>query len=326
MPAGALTRLADAAALIERGEWLSIAGDETALRALPAGRWIGGTIPYFMGADGGTVARDQLFVTRIDAAAADVRRYDVADLAQITTHAPTHGYSLLILPAFTPIHAHFAQDAPAFDGLFDSPLVGWVAGTHLDELDTRRPLTVDGRSLTFDDSRAIALHVPLADAVEARVDLVNLFTPGDGPRIRFPETGFSARYCTVDGREMRLGDYLLSQHVDTRLPLVADYCGASINVSIKTMDAAHGQVDFYAPVFRGVDYRIATPLGDYVQAFEAAAPAGVDDPAFCCNCILNYLYGELQGRRTGALTGPMTFGEIAYQLLNQTLVYLTLER
>jgi hypothetical protein len=25
------------------------------------------------------------------------------------------------------------------------------------------------------------------------------------------------------------------------------------------------------------------------------------------------------------MTGPMTFGEIAYQLLNQTLVYLTVE-
>jgi hypothetical protein len=37
---------------------------------------------------------------------------------------------------------------------------------------------------------------------------------------------------------------------------------------------------------------------------------------------LNYLYGKLEGRKTGDLTGPITFGEIAFQLLNQTLVYL----
>ncbi len=38
--------------------------------------------------------------------------------------------------------------------------------------------------------------------------------------------------------------------------------------------------------------------------------------------MLNYLYGELEGRRTGAVVGPMTYGEIGYQLLNQTLVYI----
>jgi hypothetical protein len=41
--------------------------------------------------------------------------------------------------------------------------------------------------------------------------------------------------------------------------------------------------------------------------------------------VLNYLHGSLEGRRTGSLQGPMTFGEIAYQLLNQTLVQITVE-
>jgi hypothetical protein len=40
--------------------------------------------------------------------------------------------------------------------------------------------------------------------------------------------------------------------------------------------------------------------------------------------ILNYLYSNLEGMRTGDMVGPITFGEIAYQLLNQTLVYLTI--
>ena len=46
------------------------------------------------------------------------------------------------------------------------------------------------------------------------------------------------------------------------------------------------------------------------------------EPVFACNCILNYLYGKLEGKKTGHLTGPFTFGEIAHQLLNQTLVRL----
>jgi hypothetical protein len=31
----------------------------------------------------------------------------------------------------------------------------------------------------------------------------------------------------------------------------------------------------------------------------------------------------LDGKKTGEITGPVTFGEVAYQLFNQTMVYLT---
>lgn len=46
---------------------------------------------------------------------------------------------------------------------------------------------------------------------------------------------------------------------------------------------------------------------------------------FSCNCTLNFLYSELEGKRTGQLVGPVAFGEIAYQGLNQTLVYLQID-
>ena len=41
-------------ALIEAGKTLLLAGSESLLADLPKGRWIGGTIPYFMGDEGGT--------------------------------------------------------------------------------------------------------------------------------------------------------------------------------------------------------------------------------------------------------------------------------
>lgn len=37
------------------------------------------------------------------------------------------------------------------------------------------------------------------------------------------------------------------------------------------------------------------------------------------------MYGELEGKKLEAFAGPVTFGEIAYQLVNQTLVYVTVE-
>ncbi|MBN2104582.1 hypothetical protein JW835_11135 [bacterium] len=66
-------------------------------------------------------------------------------------------------------------------------------------------------------------------------------------------------------------------------------------------------------------------MGNYVESFESKLPKDLADPDFSCNCILNYLYSELEGKKTGNIVGPITFGEIAFQLLNQTLVYLTIQ-
>jgi len=84
-------------------------------------------------------------------------------------------------------------------------------------------------------------------------------------------------------------------------------------------------VRFYAPVFPGIEYRHAASIGDYAQEFAALASGTHGDVEFSCNCILNYVHGNLRGRQAGDLRGPATFGEIAYQLLNQTLVYLAVQ-
>jgi len=67
----------------------------------------------------------------------------------------------------------------------------------------------------------------------------------------------------------------------------------------------------------------ARPVGNYAQRFLAAIPKDIGPTVFCCNCIQRYLYGALEGRSTGSLQGPIAIGEIAYQLLNQTLVHVT---
>ncbi len=140
-------------------------------------------------------------------------------------------------------------------------------------------------------------------------------------------SGFTATAALVDGRERNLAEYLREAAIDVRFPLVADYCGAGLNVSFQGVDPAKGEVRFYAPVFAGVTYHHARPVEDYVAAFTSRLPEGLDGRiVFSCNCVLNYLHSRLEGRRTGPISGPITFGEIAYQLLNQTMVYLTLEK
>lgn len=322
-----LMTIADAAALIRSGRYLAIAGDETALKQLPTGNWIGGTIPYFMGPDGGRSSRELVFVNVIPVLAEPplIRFYGLESLPRMCVNAPDNGYSIVIIPGFSEAHSSFARNAPNYEDMYQKPLIGWIAGMHLDDLGKVTAKVVHGQNGQFSDAMAVVMDVPLPADKYARIDIVNLFVQGDGDDIEFTETSFSAGDCLIAGQPAKLADYLASRKIDTRLPLVADYSGAMINVSIKGVDAAEKRVDFYAPVFPGTRYRFARPVPDYVGQFRAALPQLAGPVAFSCNCILNYLYSELEGKRTADITGPITFGEIAYQLLNQTLVYLSIE-
>jgi len=325
---GTLMDLQDALVAICSGAYLTIAADEALLRRLPPGNWLAGSIPYFMAQDGGETSRQKLFVTELPthAGTPQLRWYDAASLHKVALDAPAHGLTVLIVPAFSEVHSRFAREAPAFEDMYMKPLVGWIAGVHLDDLGQAAPVVANGQTLVFSQDRALAVHIPLPESIYPRIDILNLFRPGGGDAIRFPSTGFSAQECFVNGQLVNLAQYLTQHHIDTRLPLVADYSGAMINVSFKAVDAAAGRVDFYAPVFDDVEYRIAEPVPDYAQAFAQSLPGDALGARWSCNCILNYLYGGLEGQRTGPITGPMTFGEIAYQLLNQTMVYVNLER
>lgn len=325
---GALMSVDEAAVLLRSGGCYAVAAEEALLRRLPRGRWIGGSIPYFVGQDGGRTTRDHVFVTALPTSAGlepQLRWYGAAELPQVCTDAPENGFSLVIIPAFSDLHSQFAREAPQYEDMYLKPLLGWIAGIHLDDLGRQSPVVVHGATGEVDGARALVMHVPLAPAKLARLDIVNLFEPGDGDRIRFTESGFHARDCLVNGRPVNLADYLKAQAIDTRLPLVADYSGAMINVSFKGVDEADRRVDFYAPVFDDTEYRVARPVADYGAALAAALPLDAAHTAWSCNCILNYLYSELEGKRTGPITGPMTFGEIAYQLLNQTMVVLSID-
>ena len=324
-----LLDLVQTTALIRAGRPCCIAGDEAQLRRLPRGQWIGGTIPYFMAEQGGICSREHLFVTEFPLIGEGPRivSYDCKSLAHICTEAPEHGFTVLVIPAFTAIHEAFAQEAPSYEDMYLHPLVGWISGLHLDDLGKSvNAGVVHGPSGEVLFSTAVAMHVPVAPDKLVHVDILNLFTQGDGPTIEFVEEGFTATLARIDGVETNFHDWMEREKIDTQLPLVADYSGAMVNVSIKALDAAAYKVNFYAPVFPDTVYRVAAPLSDYMQSFRnvIGAQEAPGELVFCCNCILNYAYGGLQGQQTGAFIGPMTFGEIGYQLLNQTLVYLSL--
>lgn len=318
-----LLSIAQANARISQGAPLIIAGSASALAALQPGNWIGGSIPYFMTPAGGRCDREQVFVDeiRLPVARWKIASYDASHLPSIPADAYDNGFSYMIIPANSRAHLEYALNAPSYPHIFIKPILGWISGVHIDDLATEAPIVVDGRTGKPNRNDAMVLHVELPAGRQAAVETVNLFQQGNGPALRFRGTGFSATEAIVDGKLTPLASFMKASGWKPSLPLVADYAGTQVNVSIKSVDEQSGRVAFYAPVFPGVDYYQAAPVEDYVSGFAKRVPARVK-PILSCNCILNYLYGGLEGRSTGAFTGPITFGEIAHQLLNQTLVYL----
>jgi hypothetical protein len=321
-----LLSIGEVADMITRGERLILAGDEKLLKTLPKGKWIGGTIPYFMGDDGGVFTKEKVYVDALssDVKNVSVKEYSCETLPNITVDEFDNGYSVIIIPGFSAVHTSFAEKSYTYKDVFNRPLLGWISGIDLGDLGKITPKVFNGTTGTSSDANAVVMHIELPTNKAASLDIVNLFSPGQGDTITFPADGFSATECLVNGAPKNFAEYLLEKNIDTKLPLVADYCGAMINTSFQLLDEKQKKVNFYAPVFRGIEYKVAAPIKDYVKEFTQNIESLKTSPTFSCNCILNYLYSGLEGKKTGSITGPMTFGEIAYQLLNQTMVYLVI--
>ena len=306
------------------GERLMVAGDEHLLAQLPQGPWIGGTIPYFV-SDRGVTTRDLLHVAELpgNPTSVSIRSYDVSHLERITADAPENGYTLLIVPFGSDAHYRFAREAPEYPETFLKPVFGWISGVHLNDLGKASPLVVDGSNRKLCADVTVAMHCTLSAKQQALIGIINLFEPGTGDELTFEEEGFAVEYCLVNGQRRRFAPYLTEVKADTSRPMVANYFGTNVNVSFQNTDLDKQRVTLYAPVFRHVSYRLAAPLN---KPYEAAYADAIGEKQYpvACSCILNYLYGNLEGKMVSGGRGAVTFGEIAHQLLNQTTVYLDL--
>ena len=314
--------------MIIQGKKLMLAGDESALSKLPEGQWIGGTIPYFMAEDGGILVKDKIFVNELPSylTKVEMKIYDENSLKDVFKNAPLNGFSVIILPASSRVHLSFAINAPTYEMFAANPLIGWISGVHVNDIGKVNAKVFFGQDKKCLANSAVVIHAELPKKKYAEINIVNIFKQGTGDTITFDTTSFSVTDAYINGKKENFAEYLKKINADTKLPLVANYSGAMINISVQSVDETDRKVNFYAPVFAGVEYKLAAQVGDYISEFTKHMPTGdADRIFFSCNCILNYLYSELEGKSTGGITGPITFGEIAYQLLNQTMAYVTIK-
>jgi len=312
--------------LINKGKVLLLAGDEKTLSELPKGNWIAGTTPYFItDENGGEFSQDKIYVEEIPDFIEEFRisTYTENNFDEISGNLYENGFTIIIIPAFSEFHEYFAINNWKIKNLYKNPFVGWISGFDLNSTDSAAKI-YDGTKNKVFANDAVAIHIKLPENKKAGVNIVNIFSQNnDSDSIKFLNTGFTVKECLINEKQVNFADYLTIKNIDIKLPLVADYSGIKINVSIKEVDTENKLVHFYAPVFENRIYKLANPVKDYTKEFKIKVYKPHNQLAFSCNCILNYLYGELENNKV-AIGGPITFGEIAYGLLNQTLVYMTI--
>ncbi len=313
--------------MINEGRVLSLAGDEKMLSQLPSGNWIAGSIPYFMDEEKGVFSQDKIYVNELNTYDDEfyITVYDENTIKNIVTDSFSNGYTILIIPAFQKVHQEYSINAENIDGLFDNAITGWVSGMDLNSDSV--PKTYNGVLDVEYPDKAVAIHVKLPENKFAQIEIVNIFEQNkNNDIIEFLDDSFDVVQCRINGKITLLTAYIEENEIDTQLPLIADYSGALINVCIKEVNFERGVVSFYGPVFKGKKYLFSEDIPSYIDKFqEATEDISTDETEFSCNCILNYLYGGLEDKKINNTKGPITFGEIAYNLLNQTLVLLTIE-
>jgi hypothetical protein len=321
-----LHTVGEVAALISEGKTLLLSGDESLLDQLPDGNWIGGTIPYFMTTGGGLFTKDKIYVNDITDLVIDftIESYDENSISQIVTDSFENGFTFLILPALTDVWSKYALESPEWQNLYVNPIVGWVSGVKYEDFGKQLPKTYVGNKSS--SNKAAVLHASISMNKVARAEIINVYEQGDGDNIFFEKRGFGNNECLVNGEKRNLYDYLIENDIDETLPLVANYAGARLNVG-SIWDKEKKRADLFAPVFPETVYRVAKHRDiDYAAEFkEKLSGRDANNMIFSCTCLFNYVNFGLEGKNIANVTGPVTFGEIAYHVVNQTFVYLVIE-
>ncbi|MFT5648074.1 MAG: hypothetical protein ACI976_002770 [Aureispira sp.] len=321
MSIGAVNRL------IKANRTLLICGEEECLSQLDVGNWIGGTIPYCMSDEGGgTIGAQAVFVTDFTNRTVDFKidSYEKEDFSQLLDDRFLDGFTYILMPAFSEIQEHYGLNMGNQPNLFDVPTMGWVTGVYLEEIGSKTPKVIDGRTGTIFENRICALHCQLPKGEYAELDIINIYKEGKGDVFTFSEDSFSCSDCLINGVPENLAAYYVENDIDRTLPLVANYSGALINVDVQNVDVENKRMSFFGPLNTAHDYTVAEYVENRYEVFCEKLPADNSSILCSCNCISSYLNIGMEGKHSGGIVGPFTFGEIAYVLVNQTMVTLSI--
>ena len=253
-----------------------------------------------------------------------IKTYTADTIKNVVTDGYDNGFTIIILPFGTAISTEYALHANDFDEMYMRPIAGWVAGRNLDNPE-QIPKVGNGQEGQVYEDKGVAVHVQLPEGKIATVNIVNIFTPNKNfPVLEFDEEKSLVKNCFVDGKKTVFADFIKEYNASSLAPMIGDYSGALINISMQAI--TDDGVQLAAPPAKGIKYHWASPVEDYAAAFQShAKELESKNIAFACNCLYNFMYGQLEGKKIPVFAGPATWGEIAYKLVNQTFVYVAVE-
>jgi hypothetical protein len=325
----AVAGTAKVAKLIKAGHILVLAGAEQDLASLPAGNWIGGTASCFL-VDGRLVrAEGTLIYADFSAAAlkAELRPLNDRQIQELSSYYPDNGFAVIIMPGQSALLQATATSMPDWPGLYNAPLAGWVSAVPLDQLGHMQPKVFCGNGTPRQDIAAL-MYVTLPCEMFAALNIINPFDTPSRTSLRFSTGGYQIPgLCLLDGQRADLTRLIANGSIDPSPPLTADRDGALLNNSIIASDPASGMLTFLSPVDPSLTYRFAEPPPVFQDAFARAA-RGVDLPgavlSSICAAGLHRLTEEI--RPMLPAIAPVTFGQIGYTVLTQTIACLSLSR
>ncbi len=316
-----LFTLSEVSSMIRAGKKLLLAGDAKLLSQLPKGDWIGGSTPFFILYPEHRVASyDKVFVHQLPdyITGSVIREYDESNIHNIFNDGPQNGFTVLIMPFNSPVSVEYAKNATDYPNFAAHPVCGWLAGQPLEIIMTEKSYSASGIEANVYSDRAVAMHVSLPESKYAEIHIFNPYKQGNGDSISFDYSSMSLKDAIINGKRRNFAEYLREIGYDMQMPFVADYSGAMINVVC--CGIGEDEVQMSAPVFKSVEYRIAT-IDDIITK-----PCLVDDRiVFSVTCIGNYIQPDICAQYLKKMNGPVVYGEIAYQQVGQTTVYVTID-
>ena len=307
--------------MIRAGKRLLLAGDAKLLSQLPAGNWIGGTTPFFiLFPENRTTSYDKIFVTPLPdfVTKTEIREYDVTNIQNIFNDGPENGFTVLIMPYASPVAVEYSINVANYENFAVHPVCGWLTGVPLDVIMTEKSYSASGVAPTLFSDKAVAMHISFPKTKYVEIKIFNPYKQGDGDSIMFEESSLIVKDAIINGEKRNFAEYLRGIGYDMLMPVVANYSGAMINNVVCAMDGE--VVPMSAPVFSLVDYRIA------IVDEAIAEPSLVSDKiVFSVTCIGNFLQPDICAQYLRKMNGPVVFGEIAYQQIGQTTVYVIVD-
>jgi len=312
----------EVSSMILAGNKLLLAGDAKLLSQLPAGDWIGGSTPFFiLYPDHRTMSFDKIFVNQLPdfVTEIEIKEYDVSDIQNIFSDGPQNGFTVLIMPFASPVSVEYSLNVTNYKDFAAHPVCGWIAGQPLEILLTEKSYTASGVGPSISHEKAIAMHVTLPESKYAEVHIFHPFKQGDGDSIQFESDKMVITDAIINGKKRNFAEYLRETGCnDVMKPLVANYSGAIINNSFLAIGET--EVPMAAPVFKNLEYRLAV-IDDNITGPSLLGEKIV----FSVTCFYNYIQHDICAKYLKKMNGPTGFGEIAYQHICQTTVYVTVD-